>query len=85
VNVIRTQLLFAHDGVLGLVVAPVLVVATRGQVGDWAAYAAGIPLEFSREHEPESGIAELVAEHGFKLSESQARAFFPNVDGDYRP
>lgn len=80
-EIVATMLLFAFTGQL----SPVLVVAKRGAVGDWAAYCAGITIWDGDDHEPESSIARHVAEHGYKLEEAQARAFFPKVKGDYRP
>ena len=86
-NIIGTSLLFSH----GSLITPVLVVATRGGVDDWAAYAAGVSLSQVRAGDVEpsnlggSAIAQHVAAYGFKLSEATARAFFPHVEGEYRP
>lgn len=80
-KIIRTSLLFASSTLL----TPVLVVAKRGAVGDWAAYCAGISMLDAADHEAESAIAQDVAAMGFKLDEAAARAFFPTVTGDYRP
>lgn len=80
-QIIRTRLLFAHDNF----VSPALVVASQGAVGDWAAYVAGVTLSQSEDHEPESAIARVVAANGYKLTEDQARAFFPDVKLEYRP
>lgn len=79
-KIIRTSLLFATSTLL----TPVLVVAKRSAVGDWAAYCAGISMLDAADHEAESAIAQEVAAVGFKLTAEQATAFFPNVKGDYR-
>lgn len=59
---------------------PVAVVAVEGGVQDWAAYAAGLDT-FG---EPRDDILELVYHHGVKLTEEQARGFFPGIALEYR-
>lgn len=61
---------------------PVLVVAKRGDVGDWAAYIAGVP---SLDDLTRGMWIEWTLEGGAKLNEAQARAFFPHIEGEYRP
>jgi hypothetical protein len=55
------------------------VVASIGHVGDWAAYIGGCDPKSEEE-----GLR-FVATHGVKLSESDARYFFPDLDLFYRP
>jgi len=57
----------------------VVVVALRGIVGDWAAYIGGSVSTWL-----EAEAVKPAAEHGCKLSERVARAFFPEVKGQYR-
>ena len=59
---------------------PVAVVAVEGGVKDWAAYAAGLPTG----EEPRDDLLQFVYEHGAKLTEDQARGFFPNIALEYR-
>jgi hypothetical protein len=59
---------------------PVLVVAVAGAVGDWAAYIGGMGYGAADE-EKEKGVYQ----HGAKLTEEQARGFFPGIDLVYRP
>lgn len=54
------------------------IVATVGHGGDWTAYIGGCSPESEEE-----GLA-FVASHGSKLSETDARYFFPGVDLPYR-
>lgn len=58
----------------------VAVVAVRGAVGDWATYIGGCRSTY---YEIDAVVA--AAEHGCKLSEKVARAFFPHIKGYYRP
>lgn len=58
----------------------VVVVAVRGVIGDWAAYIGGSEFTWTEEQ-----TVEEAAGHGCKLSEKIARAFFPHVEGYYRP
>lgn len=59
---------------------PVMVVARAGVVDDWAAYVMGLGTlgEPTPEHE------QMVADCGIKLTERQARGFFPDVTLRYR-
>ena len=57
----------------------VAVVATIGVEGAWAAYIGGAPPESE-----EKGLA-FVAMFGAKLSEEDARHFFPDLELPYRP
>ena len=54
------------------------VVASIGVEGAWSAYIGGCPPESEEE-----GL-DFVARHGAKLSEDDARHFFPNLDLPYR-
>jgi hypothetical protein len=59
----------------------VAVVAVRGFAGyDWAAYLGGLPNPALTEE-----VVIHVMGEGAKLRESEARAFFPEVDLEYRP
>lgn len=60
---------------------PVSIVAVRGTGGDWAAYLAGLQTY----SEPQPAFLARVYREGFKLTEEQARAFFPGVELEYRP
>ena len=55
------------------------VVASVGVEGEWAAYIGGADPQ--REEE----ALHSVAEGGAKLSEADARHFFPEIDLPYRP
>jgi len=55
------------------------VVASIGHGGDWAAYIGGCPG-----HREEEDL-DFVARFGAKLSEHDARHFFPEIDLPYRP
>lgn len=57
--------------------APVAVVAVEGGANDWAAYIAGLTTY----GEPQPAFYERVYREGAKLTEEQARAFFPGVEG----
>lgn len=74
--------LFAMDagGLFEEKLWPVVVVAVRGQVGDWAAYIAGVKTLGS----PTPELQALVYREGTKLNEAQARGFFPHIEGEYR-
>ena len=54
------------------------IVAVIGRNNDWAAYIGGCPPESEEE-----GLA-FVAAHGAKLSEEDARHFFPDLELVYR-
>lgn len=55
------------------------VVASVGQEGAWSAYIGGGPPE------REEDCLEFVVSYGAKLSEADARHFFPEIDLPYRP
>ena len=57
------------------------VVATLTVPVDWAAYIGGVPDGDTRS---EVEAVAWVAKHGCKLSESDARHFFPTIDLPYR-
>ena len=54
------------------------IVASVGVEGAWAAYMGG-----ADPYSEEAGLA-FVASHGAKLSERDARYFFPEIDLPYR-
>jgi len=56
----------------------IAIVAIITKSIDWAAYIGSSDLSFERE------ILKYVAEHGCKLSASDARHFFPDIDLPYR-
>lgn len=56
------------------------VVATTGDVADWAAYIGAHPDHTASRDE----ILEWVARNGCKLDETEASGFFPGVTLDYR-
>lgn len=58
---------------------PVLVVAVAGAARDWAAYVGGIGYGADDDTK-----AEAVHRYGGKLPEPVARAFFPNIELEYR-
>lgn len=81
-GIIGYHYLFAFSGdTPSLALRPVVVVASRGQVGDWAAYIAGV----QGLGETTPAVQRMVRSEGHKLTESQARGFFPYVEGEYRP
>ena len=55
------------------------VVASVGREGEWSAYIGGGPPE------READCLRYVAAWGNKLSEADARYFFPDIDLPYRP
>ena len=55
------------------------VVASIGHEGAWSAYIGGGPTE------REQDCLTTVLENGAKLSEVDARHFFPDIDLPYRP
>lgn len=59
---------------------PISVVAVEGGAGDWAAYVAGLPTY----SEPRDDFLERVYREGAKLTEGQARGFFPDIQLRYR-
>lgn len=60
--------------------APVVAVAVAGGANDWACYIAGLTIY----SEPLPGFLERVFREGYKLTEAQARAFFPGEEREYR-
>ncbi len=52
----------------------VIIVAVEGSVNDWAAYIGGVAYT-----DPEDNAIEWVGRHGCKLSEDEAKAFFPRI------
>lgn len=66
---------------------PVLVVATEGGAGDWAAYVAGVSLHERAPEERDDPLLAHVARWGHKLTEDAARGFFPELatGRSYRP
>lgn len=61
---------------------PVVVVAVEGGANDWAAYVAGLQTY----SEPQPEFLQRVYRDGYKLTEEQARGFFPGIVGlRYRP
>lgn len=75
-NLIGSRYLFC-----GRPLYPISVVAIQGSAYDWAAYIAGLPIY----SEPQDDFLERVYRDGAKLTEEQARAFFPDVELRYRP
>ena len=59
---------------------PISVVAIEGGANDWAAYVAGLPIY----SEPTDDFLERVYRDGAKLTEDQARGFFPEISLRYR-
>ncbi len=55
------------------------VIASIGAEGAWAAYIGGCPPESEEE-----GL-QFIAKWGAKLTEDDARHFFPDLDLPYRP
>ena len=58
----------------------VAIVANITEQVDWAAYIGGADCTL-----PEKDAIEYVRDYGCKLSESDARHFFPGIDLPYRP
>ncbi len=61
--------------------AIVAIVTQLGEWGDWAAY---IGTDAPNSYREDDTLLE-VAEYGCKLSETDARHFFPKIDLPYRP
>jgi hypothetical protein len=59
---------------------PVLVIARQGGNDDWAAYICGL----GHFNEPTPEDEDFAAEMGVKLTEEQARGFFPSITLRYR-
>lgn len=61
--------------------SPVVAVAVAGGNNDWACYIAGLQIY----SEPQPAFLERVYREGFKVTEEQARSFFPGEEREYRP
>lgn len=84
IKVLQWRYLFASEPGPELPLYPVIVVATEGSIGDWAAYIAGVPLSAPSPDERDDWWLTYVAANGAKLDRAAAIGFFPYIIRPYR-